>query len=232
MRCAVRMFNLKILYAEDDHQSRESYVVVLKHYFEEVIEATNGLEALELYKMHEPDIILTDIKMPLMDGLEFISKVREDNKETAIIVLSAYSDHEKLLKAIPLGLSDYIIKPVNGTDFTKKLIDIASKITPQHVIELSHNYQFDTINRKLLKGQENIVLTNNEYKFLLLLSKYIREPVSNKIISHTLWQEDEMYCISKIHSLVTRIRQKAPELIQLVYGFGYKIDDLEKSVKN
>ena len=114
------MFDLKILYAEDNEKIRESYALVLKRYFKEVIEACDGKEALELYRSHKPDIVLTDINMPELDGLELIRIIREDDKTTKIIVLSAYSDQEKLMKAISLiGLDLWFHPPAFGIMFLK-----------------------------------------------------------------------------------------------------------------
>ena len=215
------MFNLKILYAEDDTASRDGYNIVLKHYFKEVLEAKNGQEALELYKQHKPDIILTDIVMPQLDGLDLVTKIREEDKQTAIIVLSAYSEKTKLKKAIPLGLSDYLIKPVDGSEFTDTLLRVATSLQTKHLVSLSSEYTFDKKSHELILNTVKIPLTTNEYNFILLLSEAIPHPVSNEIINSTLWNDD-LAGNSKIQSVVSRLRKKAPELISLVYDFGYK----------
>ncbi len=119
------MFDLKILYAEDNENIRHSYVLVLKRYFKDVFEAEDGEDALKLYHDHKPDIVLTDINMPVLDGLELVRIIRETDQTTKIIVLSAYSDQEKLMKAIPLGLSAYLVKPIKGDDFKKVLVDVS-----------------------------------------------------------------------------------------------------------
>jgi len=216
------MFNLKILYAEDDAASRDGYTIVLKHYFKEVLEAKNGQEALDLYKQHKPDIVLTDIVMPQLDGLDLITQIRKDDKQTAIIVLSAYSEKTKLMKAIPLGLSDYLIKPVDGSEFTDKLLSIAKSLTPKHLLSLPNNYIFDIESRELILNKTKMPLTTNEYKFILLLSEAMPQPVSNEVINNTLWNEHSEGN-NKIQSIVSRLRKKAPELISLVYDFGYKL---------
>lgn len=75
------MFDLKILYAEDNEQSRRSYALGLRELFKEVIEAKDGEEALDLYRQHQPDIILTDINMPLLDGLELIRTIKRRRQD-------------------------------------------------------------------------------------------------------------------------------------------------------
>ena len=109
------MHNLKdltLLYIEDDEALKEQFVRFLKPKFKEVLEAIDGIEALEKYDAHHPDMIVVDINLPKLDGLEVIEHIRKHDKDTPVVVLSAYSDQEKQLKAINLGLSDYLVKPV------------------------------------------------------------------------------------------------------------------------
>ena len=109
------MYDLKemtLLYIEDDEVIREKFVHFLKPKFKEVFEAVDGVEALEKYHAYCPDMIVVDINLPKLDGLEVIEHIRKHDIETPIVVLSGYSDQIKLLKAIRLGLSDYLVKPV------------------------------------------------------------------------------------------------------------------------
>ena len=103
---------LTLLYVEDDIKLREQFMRVLKPKFKEVYEASDGVHALVLYAQYSPDMMLVDINLPKIDGLEVIEKIRKSDKTTPIVILSAYSDQEKLLRAMTLGLSEYLIKPV------------------------------------------------------------------------------------------------------------------------
>lgn len=219
------MFDLKILYAEDNAKIRESYTLVLKRYFKEVIEACNGKEALKLYNLHKPDIVLTDINMPELDGLELIRIIREDDKSTKIIVLSAYSDQEKLMRAIPLGLFAYLVKPIKGDALKKVLTDVASHTQKPGKLKLSNGYFFDKTGRKLFNGEEEVKLTNMEFTILDMLADNNHNPVSCELLSYSLWNEYRQESNSKIQNIVKRLRKKVPDLIGSVYGFGYKIKD-------
>jgi CheY-like chemotaxis protein len=84
--------NIRILYVEDDSGSRNLLKRMLRNDFPEIIMAENGLEGYEAFKLVKPDIVITDIQMPVMDGLEMIEKIREESKETPIIVTTAYDD--------------------------------------------------------------------------------------------------------------------------------------------
>lgn len=217
------MFNLKILYAEDNEKIRHSYTMVLKQYFREVMEACDGKEALALYRSDKPDIVLTDINMPELDGLELIRIIRENDKTTKVIVLSAYSDQEKLMKAIPLGLFAYLVKPIKGDALKNVLMDVASDTEKSEQLKLSTGYVFDTKGRKLFNGSKEVNLTTKEYTIIHMLADNIHHPVSCELISYSLW--DEYYDDSKpkIQNIIKRLRKKVPDLIESVYGFGYKI---------
>ncbi len=219
------MFDLKILYAEDNEKIRSSYTLVLKRYFKTVIEASSGEEALKRYHDHNPDIVLTDINMPVLDGLELVRIIRETDQTTKIIVLSAHSDQEKLMKAIPLGLSAYLVKPVKGDDFKKVLVDVASSFQNIHRLKLPNGYLFDTKVRKLFKDDAQIQLTGQEIAILTMFTANMPNPVSSESISFSLWDDYDEKSYSKIQNIIKRLRKKAPELIESVYGFGYKIKD-------
>ena len=217
------MFDMTILYAEDNEKIRDSYVLVLKHYFKEVIEACDGEEALELYKLHKPDIVLSDINMPKLDGLELIRCIREHDKKTQIIVLSAYSDQQKLLKAIPLGLFAYLVKPIKGDDLKKVLLDVATATKKSERLEISSRYFFDSTTRKLYDGSKELALSKQEFTIVYMLTDKLHNPVSCELISYALWDEYDDESTPKIQNIIKRLRKKAPNLIDSVYGFGYKI---------
>ncbi len=215
------MFDLKILYAEDNEKIRDAYTVVLKRYFKKVFEASNGEEARELYETHRPHILLTDINMPLIDGLELIKIIREKDKTTKVIVLSAYSDQEKLMKAIPLGLSAYLIKPIKGDLFKQTFLDAASQCETS--ITLPLDYRFDKAAHRLVYDDNDLTLTNQEHTVLSLLVEELHDPVSYERIALSLWDGSDEHSHTKIQNIIKRLRKKAPGLISSVYGFGYQI---------
>ncbi len=115
-----------ILYVEDDTLTNEAYTRVLTRYSKELYVAYNGEEGLALYKKHNPDIVISDIRMPKMDGLEMVRLIREMNNEQVIIFTSAYNDSEYTLKALDLNVNAYILKPVDKRVLKQK-IDTFSK---------------------------------------------------------------------------------------------------------
>lgn len=103
----------KVLIVEDEVLVREGLKSVIgwdKLGMEVVGDAANGRQALEIYERERPDIVLTDIRMPVMDGLELIAKIREEDKKTGIVILTCYEEFGYLQEALRMGVSDYILK--------------------------------------------------------------------------------------------------------------------------
>ncbi|WP_321315578.1 response regulator [Halarcobacter sp.] len=104
----------QILYVEDDELIRNETFSILERFFKKVFIAKDGKEALDIYHENKSDIelILTDINMPIMDGIEFITEVRKEDDETPVLVVTAFNDVSLLIKVIKLNVSDYIVKPM------------------------------------------------------------------------------------------------------------------------
>ncbi len=117
--------NLTLLYVEDDLTSQRLTVELLKELFKKVIVANDGLEGLKQYKNNHIDLILTDQTMPRMNGFEMMEKIREEDPDIPILMLSAYTNAESFVKAIEAGVDAYIIKPI----VYEKIFSAFSKIT-------------------------------------------------------------------------------------------------------
>lgn len=120
--------NINLLYVEDDDTTRETITRLLKLSMKNVYTVTNGKEALAFLKKNEIDIIITDIKMSEMNGLEFSKVLKNNNIEIPIIVTSAYTQTEYLQEAIELHIESFMEKPIDFKDLQFKIIKIAEKI--------------------------------------------------------------------------------------------------------
>ncbi|MGD0281040.1 MAG: ATP-binding protein [Dissulfurispiraceae bacterium] len=109
-----RVVEVTVLYVEDDPNAREAASEILKRIVRTVYVAENGKDGLEAFKQHNPDIVITDIKMPVMSGLEMARKIREESINKQIIVITAHSDTDYLLSAIDIAVDQYILKPVQS----------------------------------------------------------------------------------------------------------------------
>jgi len=105
--------HLTILYAEDEESVRVNMVSILQMLFKKVLVAENGKEAIELFKQNDVDIIITDVRMPYVDGLEFASFVRNVDNKIPIIVATAHNDVEYFISSIKIGVTNYLLKPIS-----------------------------------------------------------------------------------------------------------------------
>ena len=113
--------NFTILYVEDDIDTQELIVDILQCYFKEVFVASDGQEGLKLYKEESPDIVLSDISMPIMDGLEMSGAIKELNPQQLIALFTAFNEPEYLKRAAELGIDTYIMKPLDEKQFFNSL---------------------------------------------------------------------------------------------------------------
>jgi diguanylate cyclase (GGDEF)-like protein/PAS domain S-box-containing protein len=113
----------RFLYVEDDDITRKMVMLMIGAKFPElaIIVAKNGLEGLELFKRHKPEIVLTDVRMPLMDGIRMASEIKKLSKETRIIIITADCDINRMMEAIDIGINHYVLKPINKTKLVAAL---------------------------------------------------------------------------------------------------------------
>jgi YesN/AraC family two-component response regulator len=118
----------KILYVEDDESLRVETVNILKRFYMVVKSAANGQEALELYKKEKFDVVLTDIRMPKMDGIELARLIKEQNKKQNIIVMSAHDETEYFIELIKVGINEFILKPADTDQFLYALLQASEEV--------------------------------------------------------------------------------------------------------
>ncbi|MFK2822333.1 response regulator [Malaciobacter sp. WC5094] len=218
--------NIKVLFVEDDDIARQNGVEYLENYFDFVFEASNALEALKLYEKEQPHIIITDIQMPKLNGLEFIQKIRKKDKKVQVIVISAFCDKDYLFKAIELQLVKYLVKPIDDKKFDEALSLCINALNDDtsNIIKLDEHYSFDTFNLSLFKDDELIKLRAKELDFIFLLLKNKNRYVTYNEIENYVWKDDSM-SKDALKTLVKNLKTKIPkEFISNQWGVGYKID--------
>lgn len=151
---------LKVLFVEDNQESREQAIKLLENWFTNIIVAVDGEDGLNKFNNDRFDLIITDINMPKMNGIEMCSKIRGITKEIPIIILSAYNDSEHFLDTIKLNINGYVLKPIDITQFLDILYDTIERIklkkeVYEYKLKLENaNKELDSLNHDL----ENQVL--------------------------------------------------------------------------
>jgi len=226
------MHDLTLLYAEDDPQSRKNYAFVLEEYFSEVYIAEDGREALNLYHEKKPDVLLLDISMPFIDGLEVAKAVRKENKEIPIIMLTAHSEQEILLRAIDLKLEKYLLKPIDNNSLTQIVQKVIREMEDKDIIPLKENLIWNKTNSNLFYEEKSVNLTKKEHKLMTLLINSIGEYFMHDTLIIQIWYNEIPNAShdNKLHQLVYRLNKKISnvtnsntQLVENSYTLGYRI---------
>ncbi|EGP7905296.1 response regulator transcription factor [Campylobacter jejuni] len=216
---------LIILVVEDEVKARESMINILSERFSKVIGAQNGDEGLKKFKKFKPDLVITDIAIPIMDGLDMAREIKEISDDVPIVVLSAYSEKERLLRSIDIGIDKYLIKPVDIEELFKVLdYLIGEKIEANMLVKISEEYQFNKTKRTLIYSGEEIVLTKKELAFISLLLKQPGALVLHEDIKKNVWIGEHV-SDTAVRTFIKRVRDKVGEdFIKNVPSLGYKIN--------
>ena len=179
--------NLTVLYVEDEIDIRRFMYKNLSRLFEKVLLASNGEEGLALFKNNKIDIILTDITMPKMSGLELATKIKELAPEVPIVIVTAFSDTKFLFEAIEIGISKYLTKPIDTQKLKSTLEEIAKDIIQKREYQESLKREQELLLKtkeqeiELLKFKEKYNAVQEETAFKKEL-KIINDQLSHKLI--------------------------------------------------
>ena len=222
---------IKILVVDDDLDIIEilKYNLSNSGYF--VKSASNGIKAIKKAKKFLPDIILMDVMMPEMSGIEACSEIRKINQlsNTIIIFLSARSEDYTQISAYDAGADDYISKPVKPKILLKKISNIAKKIK----LEKTHPKILDLgslkINREeylVLKNKNEILLPRKEFELLFLLGSKPEKVFTREEIMNKVWGTLVIVGDRTIDVHIRKLREKIGEkYIKTIKGVGYKFEN-------
>lgn len=219
--------NLNILYVEDEESIIEKYSYFLEESCKELFIARDGEEAYQIYKDNKIHLIIMDLLIPKLSGIQLAKKIREEDNVVAMIALTAHSDREILLDIVELNFSSYLIKPILRSDLMGALEKISEKVDGGRTLPLPCDCSWDSKSKTLFCNDESIFLTRRESKLFELLVEKAGTPCSDDEIFFYVWgdQFEKIVTNSSIRTLVKNLRKKIPtELIKNQYGVGYKIN--------
>jgi len=214
-----------LLYVEDDSPIRMVTKMFLEPYFTKIFEAQDGVEAFQIYEEEAPNMIITDIDMPQMNGLELCRKIREEDKETPIIITTAYISVAYLLEAISLNLIKYLGKPLKEEEILEALENSFELLSSKQysVVQLSADLYYDTLNQALCKKEKFISLSASQAQLLNILIKNKNRIVSYHEIENEIWY-DKVMTENSLRILVRKIRDIVGKGVILnISKTGYKI---------
>lgn len=228
--------NLSVLFVEDYEPLRLEMAEILEELFRHVTVAADGEEAFDHYtKASENDkrfdLVISDIQMPIMDGVALSAKIREANDAQIIIILSGHTDSEYLLKLINIGISKFLSKPINHNELFTVLHDESKKVDkgkielpPENPLkDLGEGYIWDTEIEVLKYNDLPIELTKYELILLRCLINKTNYICTTTEIMDVFYDNDVELSEKNIRNLVFKLRKRVPEkCISSVYGLGYK----------
>ncbi len=175
---------LKILYVEDEAAAREQMIELLKRRGKEIIVAKNGKEGLALFREFRPELVVTDIRMPVMDGLTMAKAIKALDRDVKFIVTTAFTDISYLMDAIDVGIDQYVVKPVD-IDRLMAAIDKCAENIESRRVARSYQAERERLLAELQDALEKVKLLSG-YLPICASCKKIRD-------DQGYWQQIESY---------------------------------------
>lgn len=225
----------KILVVDDEKEIRNLIEIYLKNEGYEVIKARDGEEALEILEKEDIHLIILDIMMPKIDGIEVCKRVRE-NLSIPILMLSAKSEDMDKIQGIMTGADDYLTKPFNPLELSVRVKAILRRTyyfnninTSKNIINIE-NLTIDKNERTIKVDDIEIPFTSREFDILYLLASNRGKVFSSEEIFLKVWKEDCYNSNNTVMVHMSRIREKLDKyndghsIIKTIWGVGYKIE--------
>lgn len=218
--------NLNLLYVEDEQRIRKYAMSYFNRLLKNTFEAQNATEAIEIYKKEKPHIVITDIKMGKISGLDLIKEIRKEDENCQIIILSAFLDTKYLLNAVELNLVKYLTKPIKHEEIYEALTICAKNIYKNNPTEIyfSKNSFYNIISKNLTLDGTIIKITHKEQELLNLLLSNKNRTISYQEIENKIWYDSDM-SENALRVLIKKLRKKLPSgVLENIARVGYKIN--------
>ena len=226
----------RILLCDDDREIVDAIAIYLEREGYDVVKAYDGDEALSIIENDTIDLLIIDVMMPKLGGVEATFKIRQDNN-LPIIILSAKSEDRDKIFGLRVGADDYVTKPFNPMELMARVQSQLrrSTVLNQSADDRSEIYRkgglvLNDSSREVTVDGREVKLTGMEYQILRLLIKNRGRTFTSDEIYETVWDVDALGSSNVVAVHIRHIREKIeidpkkPQYIQVVWGVGYRID--------
>ncbi len=215
---------LRVLLVEDEDKLASLLKNAIGDSFYSFTLAKDGKDGLEKFESLSPDIIITDIMMPNLTGLEMAREIRKVDENIPIIILSAFSESDKFLDAIDIGVVKYFIKPFDPEELLEYIQSIGEKLGVR-VVELCDSFSYRLTTKSLYRNSKYISLSKNENQLFQLLLENLEDStiLDNATIKNKIWANEDV-SDARLRTFIRRLRAKtSKDLILNIKGQGYQV---------
>lgn len=228
-----------ILVCDDDKDIVEAIHIYLQQEGHQVLKAYDGVQAMQVLRTQEVDLLIIDVMMPRLDGIRATLKIREENS-LPIIILSAKSEDADKILGLNVGADDYVTKPFNPLELVARVrsqlrrymkLGSVSQKKSGHIYETG-GLMVDDDRKEVTVDGEPVRLTPIEYNILLLLIKHQGRVYSINQIYENIWNEQAIAADNTVAVHIRHIREKIeinpkePRYLKVVWGLGYKVEKI------
>lgn len=220
----------KILIVEDEESIRGFLKINLKRNGYEVIEVDNGEDGIKIAINEKPAIVILDVMLPGIDGFNVCKRIREEEKNIGLIMLTAKSQDIDKITGLEYGADDYIVKPFNPMELLLRIKAILRRIDDEEekrTIEQGR-FKIDTYAKKVFKSDKEIDLTPKEYSIIKLFLENPEKAFSRDELMDLIWGENYIADPKIVDVNIRRLRSKIESssskqgYIETIWGFGYR----------
>lgn len=220
----------KILIVEDEESIRGFLRINLRRNGYEVIEVDNGEDGIKIAKNEKPAIVILDVMLPGIDGFNVCKRIREEEKNIGIIMLTAKSQDIDKITGLEYGADDYIVKPFNPMELLLRIKAILRRIGDEEEKRTisQGRFKIDTYAKKVFKEDKEIDLTPKEYSIIKLFLENPEKAFSRDELMDLIWGENYIADPKIVDVNIRRLRSKIEcssskqGYIETIWGFGYR----------
>jgi len=221
----------RIVIADDDADIRELVVFKLRHAGHEVLPVADGAAAVEVCLTNKPDLVILDVMMPGIDGLEVTRRLRAGGDEIAILMLTARDEVKDRVEGLETGADDYLVKPFSFEELLARVHALLRRrAAPSGEVLRFADLELDVDAREARRAGRTIELTTTEFNLLLLFLRHPRKVLTRDVIMEHVWAYDFEGESNVLEVYVRYLRSKLeaegePRLIHTVRGAGYVLKE-------